>query len=414
MNPLEINKVQISTHFISQNLREVPSALMYLVNQALTAAFPNKYILETESYLFGITEYAKAGLCVLQPKPKLHEQVASDWLVEEDHICYTIKNGWYTVQWQGNDYELLILTRVGDIVSNRAYWLIANDKAAAESFLREVSRWNFDTHGEVLVFEDGGWEKSDELFQAIKSATFDGLVLEGNLKADLRKDVRQFFDSQAVYEQYGVPWKRGLLFVGPPGNGKTHALKALVNEMNKPCLYVKSLISDRPNDHRNIRYVFDRARETAPCILVFEDLDSIINDDNRSYFLNELDGFAGNDGILTIATTNHPEKLDAAIVNRPSRFDRKYHFNLPGTTERAEYFMLWSERQHHALRLSPSEAHTLAALTDGFSFAYLKELMLSSAMAWIAALEHGKINDIVLTQAELLREQMVTTNVADS
>lgn len=408
MNPLEINKVQISTHFISQNLREAPSALMYLVNQALTTAFPNKYILETESYLFSVTEYAEAGHCVLQAKPKIHEQFASDWLVEENKANYTIKNGWYQVKWQDHTFELLILTRVGDIVSSRAYWLIADDKAAAESFLREVSRWNFEIHDEVLVFEDGGWEKSDELFNAIKSATFDGLVLEGTLKADLRKDVRQFFESQAIYQQYGVPWKRGLLYVGPPGNGKTHAVKALINEITKPCLYVKSLIADRPNDHRNIRHVFDRARETAPCILVFEDLDSIINDDNRSYFLNELDGFAGNDGILTIATTNHPEKLDAAIVNRPSRFDRKYHFNLPGPVERAEYFILWSERQHDSLRLTKDEAEILATLTDGFSFAYLKELMLSSVMAWIASLEHGKINDIVTTQAALLRDQMVS------
>jgi len=55
----------------------------------------------------------------------------------------------------------------------------------------------------------------------------------------------------------------------------------------------------------------------------------MVTDTVRSYLLNELDGLAQNDGILTIATTNHPERIDDAILNRPSRSDVKYHFDLP-------------------------------------------------------------------------------------
>ena len=61
----------------------------------------------------------------------------------------------------------------------------------------------------------------------------------------------------------------------------------------------------------------------APCLLIFEDLDSMIDDDNRSYFLNEVDGMDVNDGLLMIATTNHFDRLDPGLSNRPSRFDRK-------------------------------------------------------------------------------------------
>lgn len=61
----------------------------------------------------------------------------------------------------------------------------------------------------------------------------------------------------------------------------------------------------------------------APCLLIFEDLDSMIDDDNRSYFLNEVDGMDSNDGLLMIATTNHFDRLDPGLSNRPSRFDRK-------------------------------------------------------------------------------------------
>lgn len=69
--------------------------------------------------------------------------------------------------------------------------------------------------------------------------------------------------------------------------------------------------------------VFEKARSEAPCVLILEDLDSLINDNNRSFFLNQLDGLENNDGLLVIGSTNHYERLDPAITKRPSRFDRK-------------------------------------------------------------------------------------------
>ena len=69
--------------------------------------------------------------------------------------------------------------------------------------------------------------------------------------------------------------------------------------------------------------VFNHARTMSPCVLILEDLDSLITDRNRSFFLNQLDGLEGNDGLLLIGTTNHIERLDPGLSNRPSRFDRK-------------------------------------------------------------------------------------------
>src|SRR5690349_12665 len=79
--------------------------------------------------------------------------------------------------------------------------------------------------------------------------------------------------------------------------------------------------------------VFKRARMKPPCVIVLEDLDSMIDNKNRSFFLNELDGFHSNTGVVVLATTNHPEKLDSSILDRPSRFDRKYYFQLPAEAE---------------------------------------------------------------------------------
>jgi len=72
-----------------------------------------------------------------------------------------------------------------------------------------------------------------------------------------------------------------------------------------------------------ITQVFAKARAESPCVLILEDLDSLINDANRSFFLNQLDGLENNDGLLVIGSTNNFERLDPVITKRPSRFDRK-------------------------------------------------------------------------------------------
>jgi SpoVK/Ycf46/Vps4 family AAA+-type ATPase len=76
-------------------------------------------------------------------------------------------------------------------------------------------------------------------------------------------------------------------------------------------------------DEGGIAEVFQKARQLSPCVIVLEDLDSLINDQNRSFFLNQVDGLEGNDGLLMIGTTNHFERLDPGLSTRPSRFDRK-------------------------------------------------------------------------------------------
>jgi transitional endoplasmic reticulum ATPase len=76
-------------------------------------------------------------------------------------------------------------------------------------------------------------------------------------------------------------------------------------------------------DEASMTLIFEKARSEAPCVVILEDLDSLITDRNRSFFLNQIDGLAGNDGLLIIGTTNHFDRLDPALSTRPSRFDRK-------------------------------------------------------------------------------------------
>jgi len=87
------------------------------------------------------------------------------------------------------------------------------------------------------------------------------------------------------------------------------SLRALIHGLGErqpaiPTLYVKTF-EGAYGDQRSIRDIFVKARLTAPCLLVFEDIDSLVVDKVRSYFLNEVDGLEDNDGILIVATTNH-------------------------------------------------------------------------------------------------------------
>lgn len=101
-------------------------------------------------------------------------------------------------------------------------------------------------------------------------------------------------------------------------------------------LYVKSFNSWM-GPEAGIRSIFQKARQTAPCLLIFEDIDSLVYPDVRSYFLNEVDGLESNHGILMIGSTNHLERLDPGLAKRPSRFDRKYFFDNPNEKERELY-----------------------------------------------------------------------------
>jgi hypothetical protein len=394
-------------HLIYEGLQHPPTAISYFVSQRLAALYPEKALLETSDASFDLERYAAARQCAAARHPDLHAQVGTSWWGEPGKgLWKQAENAWFEVAWEGHRLDVLWMSWSAEGCRTHRAWILAAEEPIAERFFITVCEWTGTVRREVLVFEEGVWEKSEDLYRAIQHTTFENLILRGSLKEEIQQDFAQFLAARSTYERYGVPWKRGVLFVGPPGNGKTHAVKALLNAVDLPCLYVKSFRDRWGTEQSNIRSVFQRARQTTPCLLVLEDLDSLLNNQNRSFFLNELDGFAANAGILTIATTNHPERLDPAILDRPSRFDRKYHFELPAPAERVTYVRFWNGTLEPELRLSETAAAAVVEWTDGFSFAYLKELFLSAMMRWMEVPVPGGMDKSILAQVAVLREQM--------
>lgn len=394
------------TELISEVLRQPKDAIMYSLSRALASAFPSHYVLETDHWAFDYEDYAEEGLCTLEPIEGVHSQRDTDPWDKYRQVNLTTYNAWYRVEWEGEELEIVAIGKDSSRCREIRHFLIARSREIAERFFLAVGEWNAEVRGEVLVY-NGGWSKDAALFKAIQNSVLDNLILEGDLKEQIREDFDSFFAARETYERYGIPWKRGVLLFGPPGNGKTHCIKALVNRLGVPCLYVRTFAVEYGTEYQSIAAVFARARETAPCLLVLEDLDSILSDSNRSFFLNELDGFSSNSGLLIVATTNHPERLDPALLERPSRFDRKYTFNLPDHASRKEYLMTFSSGLESSLHLDSEAADGLANLTENFSFAYLKELFLSAMMEWIHDRERP-FAEAMRDNVEVLRGQMAT------
>ncbi|MDB4998544.1 MAG: ATPase, central domain protein [Myxococcaceae bacterium] len=376
----------------------------YRLSRAVRERFPSKAIVEGLEG-FDLDEFAGAKRCEARALTEPHAHLDTNW--SRSHgLTTSTETAMFEVRWREHTLTVVRATWPEGYSHPSSYWVIADEREVAEQFASEVSAFCNDPRETVLTFRGGCWSKNAELYKQIYAASFDELILAGNMKDAIKDDFAAFLAAKESYARYGVPWKRGVLFVGPPGNGKTHTLRATIKFVGVPCLYVQSLKSRYETDDANIARVFDRAREITPCCLVFEDLDAMITSENRSVFLNQLDGFANASGLLTLATTNHPERLDPSILERPSRFDRKYHFAMPAAAERTQYASAWNVRLDPAMRVADAELATLAADSDGFSFAYLKELFLSSMIRWMKEQKPGSMPEILRTQLVTLREQM--------
>lgn len=155
--------------------------------------------------------------------------------------------------------------------------------------------------------------------------SLDSVVLDAGVAKLLHDDIHEFFGRREWYAQMGIPWRRGYLLYGPPGTGKTSAAYALAGELRLK-LCALSLTNPKLTDS----VMADLLQRTPPrSLILIEDIDAFFNarekQDARiqisfSGLLNALDGVGAQEGRIVVLTTNHRERLDAALI-RPGRID---------------------------------------------------------------------------------------------
>jgi hypothetical protein len=156
----------------------------------------------------------------------------------------------YLYKWRSNDFIIYFVSgRDGSQPYGPTnFYILSTDKAKVQQLMLEAGRWSTELHDEVFVFEEGRWQKSKDLFNSVRKASWDAVILDPDMKEALIEDHLSFFRSRETYRDLQVPWKRGIIYYGPPGNGKTISIKATMNMLYKlspsvPTLYVRTLRS---------------------------------------------------------------------------------------------------------------------------------------------------------------------------
>ena len=403
--------VETANAHVFEDLRRVYKSTELDILCSLQTRYPEWTVTMTPAST-GLLEYAKAGEAtaildiggqnlLARLKYDRSENARSPSEYQPGGYREQVEFGRYDYRWKDRSFIVYLFCRdwdedtVRDSMRNTFFILHRREgdstqdgrSVAAKELIAAASHHSADLHEEdVLIYDNDEWKKDTKLWKSVQQTEWKDVILDQSLKDGLSQDVEGFFNHRNDYEQFDVPWKRGIILHGLPGNGKTVSVKALMNGLSTrpdpiPTLYVKSTAGEYGTIYA-IRQIFRKARKMAPCLLIFEDLDSIITEDTRSFFLNEVDGLESNNGIMIIGSTNYLEKLDAGITKRPSRFDRKYHFDLPAGPERARYCEYWRSRlvDNKAIDFPPSLCPAIAGITDGFSFAYLQEAFISSLL----------------------------------
>ncbi|KAI3372891.1 hypothetical protein L3Q82_023345 [Scortum barcoo] len=245
----------------------------------------------------------------------------------------------------------------------------------------------------AVTMDDFKWALSQsnpsalrETVVEVPNITWEDIGGLDDVKRELQELVQYPVEHPDKFLKFGMTPSKGVLFYGPPGCGKTLLAKAIANECQANFISIKGpelLTMWFGESEANVREIFDKARQAAPCVLFFDELDSIAKarggnvgdgggaaDRVINQILTEMDGMSSKKNVFIIGATNRPDIIDPAIL-RPGRLDQLIYIPLPD--EKSRMSILKAN-----LRKSPISKDVdldfLAKMTNGFSGADLTEI----------------------------------------
>ena len=230
-----------------------------------------------------------------------------------------------------------------------------------------------------------------EVYVEVPEVHWDDIGGLENVKQELREAVEWPLKYPEVFKKMGIRPPRGILLFGPPGTGKTLLAKAVATESEANFISVKGpevLSKWVGESERAIRVIFRRARQAAPCVVFFDEIDAIaprrglrsdttgVTDRIVNQLLTEMDGIERLENVVVIAATNRPDILDPALL-RPGRFDRLIYVPPPDINSRYEIFKVHTRKMPLA---EDVDLRKLAEMTEGYTGADIEAVCREAAM----------------------------------
>jgi transitional endoplasmic reticulum ATPase len=231
-----------------------------------------------------------------------------------------------------------------------------------------------------------------EVFVEVPDVTWQDVGGLEDTKERLRETIQWPLEYPEVFAQMDMDAAKGVLLYGPPGTGKTLLAKAVANESESNFISVKGpelLNKFVGESEKGVREVFSKARENAPTVVFFDEIDAIATERGRntgdsgvservvSQLLTELDGIEDLEDVVVVATSNRPDLIDSALL-RPGRLDRHVHVPVPDEEARRRIFEVHTR---HKPLADDVDLDRLARETEGYVGADVEAVCREASMA---------------------------------
>ncbi|ESS06093.1 MAG: AAA family ATPase, CDC48 subfamily [uncultured archaeon A07HB70] len=231
-----------------------------------------------------------------------------------------------------------------------------------------------------------------EVFVEVPDVTWADVGGLGDTKERLRETIQWPLEYGEVFDAMDVDAAKGVMLYGPPGTGKTLLAKAVANEAESNFISIKGpelLNKFVGESEKGIREVFSKARENAPTVIFFDEIDAIAGERGQgssdsgvgermvSQLLTELDGLETLEDVVVVATSNRPDLIDSALL-RPGRLDRHVHVPVPDEEARRRIFEVHTRDKPLA---SDVDLDRLARRTEGYVGADVEAVCREASMA---------------------------------